>query len=100
MEVNTSTAQAEDLTLCGNLTEEYEQLWRAYEFWCEGVLFTSLGIFGKLDLILKENILVIKQSGLTQKKWEKVYIPKFESLYNHVESFSIPYMNDLEDLAN
>ena len=74
MEVNTSTAQAEDLTLCGNLTEEYEQLWRAYEFWCEGVLFTSLGIFGKLDLILKENILVIKQSGLTQKKWEKVYI--------------------------
>ena len=88
MEVNTtSTAQA-DLTLCGNLTVEYEQLWRAYEFWCEGVLFTSLGIFGKMDFIF-----IFKQSGLTQKKWEKVYIPKFES-------FLILNLNDFEELAN
>ena len=91
MEVNTSTAGVEDLTLCGNLTEEYEQLWRAYEFWCEGVLFTSLGIFGKLDFILKEHILVIKQSGLTQKKWEKVYIPKFESLLIMLKVFNSLY---------
>ena len=55
MEDNTSEAQ--DLSLCGNLTLEYEQLWRAYEFWCEGVLFTSLGIFGKLDSSFKEYIL-------------------------------------------
>ena len=31
---------------CGNLTEEYHTVWKSYEFWCEGVLFTSLGMFG------------------------------------------------------
>ena len=47
MEENSSLVSGDDLTLCGNLTEEYEHVWRTYEFWCEGVLFTSLGIFGK-----------------------------------------------------
>ena len=60
MEGNTSEAQ--DLSLCGNLTLEYERLWRAYEFWCEGVLFTSLGIFGKLDSNLKKHILLDTQT--------------------------------------
>ena len=34
---------------CGNLTEEYHRVWKSYEFWCEGVLFTSLGMFGILQ---------------------------------------------------
>ena len=32
---------------CGNLTEEYHTVWKSYEFWCEGVLFSSLGMFGQ-----------------------------------------------------
>ena len=32
--------------LCGNLTEDYQHTWGSYEYWCEGVLFSSLGLFG------------------------------------------------------
>ena len=32
--------------LCGNLTEDYQHTWGSFEYWCEGVLFSSLGLFG------------------------------------------------------
>ena len=36
-----------DYSVCGNYTKEYEELYKAYEYWCEGILFSSLGIFGE-----------------------------------------------------
>ena len=36
-----------DIEMCGNLTAEYKTVWKNYEYWCEGVLFSSLGLFGK-----------------------------------------------------
>lgn len=27
------------------------QVWKQYEFWCEGVLFSSLGLFGLISNI-------------------------------------------------
>ena len=36
-----------DVEMCGNLTTEYKTIWKNYEYWCEGVLFSSLGLFGK-----------------------------------------------------
>ena len=60
MDWNTTKVMAEeseDLSLCGNMTVEYDKLWRTFEFWCEGVLFTSLGIFGKFYFRMKEHIL-------------------------------------------
>ena len=38
------------VAVCGNITSEYERIWKNYEYWCEGVLFSSLGIFGKYEL--------------------------------------------------
>ena len=35
-----------DVSLCGNMTEQYLTIWSKYEFWCEGILFSSLGLFG------------------------------------------------------
>ena len=35
-----------EVSECGNLTDEYHTVWKSYEFWCEGVLFSSLGMFG------------------------------------------------------
>ena len=40
---------------CGNLTEEYHTVWKSYEFWCEGVLFSSLGIFGTSSVNIQLN---------------------------------------------
>jgi len=40
-----------DTEVCGNLTEEYKTVWKQYEFWCEGVLFSSLGLFGLISNI-------------------------------------------------
>jgi len=38
-----------DKNPCGNLTFEYFKTWKEYEFWCEGVLFSCLGVFGLLS---------------------------------------------------
>ena len=38
-----------DVSQCGNLTPEYNAVWRGYEFWCEEVLFSSLGLFGNFQ---------------------------------------------------
>ena len=38
-----------DYSVCGNYTPEYENVYKSYEYWCEGILFSSLGIFGKLQ---------------------------------------------------
>ena len=35
-----------DPSLCGNLSEEYEGVFKRYEFWCEGVFFSGLGLCG------------------------------------------------------
>ena len=35
-----------DVSLCGNMTEHYQTVWRKFEFWCEGIIFSSLGLFG------------------------------------------------------
>ena len=43
-----------DPSLCGNLTLEYFQVWKSYEYWCEGVVFSILGLLG-----LVSNMLVI-----------------------------------------
>jgi len=40
-----------DYSVCGNYTKEYEELYKAYEYWCEGILFSSLGIFGLVSNI-------------------------------------------------
>lgn len=40
-----------DTEVCGNLTEEYKRVWKQYEYWCEGVLFSSLGLFGLISNI-------------------------------------------------
>jgi len=38
-----------DEEVCGNLTEDYKRVWKEYEFWCEGVLFSILGLFGLIS---------------------------------------------------
>jgi len=46
---NTSLVWDFDHTVCGNLTVEYWETWKQYEFWCEGVLFSCLGLFGLIS---------------------------------------------------
>ena len=45
MELNASF----NVSLCGNLTPEYLAIWRKYEFWCEGIFFSILGLFGNFE---------------------------------------------------
>ena len=37
-----------EVEICGNVTPHYQQVWAKYEYWCEGVLFSSLGLFGNI----------------------------------------------------
>lgn len=58
-----------DVSLCGNLSDEYSEVYKRYEFWCEGVLFSSLGLCGKLDDMTRLNVklfylFIIDPSGL------------------------------------
>ena len=60
-----------DPDMCGNLTQEYKTIWKTYEYWCEGVLFSSLGFFGNdwIDL-----------SFQTQKAANLEFVIKIHSL--------------------
>ena len=50
-----------DVSLCGNMTEHYVTIFKKYEFWCEGILFSSLGLFGNFVV---EQTLVLRVKEL------------------------------------
>ena len=45
---------------CGNMTENFTQVWSQYRYWCEGVLFSAVGCFGIIGNIVSISILATR----------------------------------------
>lgn len=45
---------------CGIMTENFKDVWWQYQYWCEGILFTAVGIFGVIGNITSISILATR----------------------------------------
>ena len=54
------TAEGREELDCGNMTENFTQVWGQYQYWCEGVLFTAVGGFGIIGNIISISILATR----------------------------------------
>lgn len=43
-EVNSSATNSSLDSRCGNLDENYMIVWNAFQWWCEGIFFTGIGL--------------------------------------------------------
>ena len=63
-----------------NLTKlmlhNYDQVWKEFEFWCEGVFFSGLGIFGIIANFASIITFLSPEVGI-------ILIVIFQSLYHH-----------------
>lgn len=46
---------------CGNMDSEYIRIWQNFQWWCEGVLFTGVGLAGLLANCFSIGILATKE---------------------------------------
>ena len=57
---NSDAMGAEQVLDCGNMTENFTEVWSQYQYWCEGVLFTAVGCFGIIGNIISISILATR----------------------------------------
>lgn len=81
MEFNTSEKEPFDIELCGNLTQNYYEIWKQYEYWCEGIIFSGLGLFGLVSNLI--TIITITTSNMKKHTFNQllVALSVFDVLY-------------------
>ena len=50
----------ENIHRCGNMTDSYLNVWQTFQWWCEGVLFTGIGLGGLIANCFSIGILSTK----------------------------------------
>ena len=45
---------------CGEMTDNFMHVWKQFQYWCEGILFTAVGGFGAIGNIISILILTTR----------------------------------------